>query len=352
MAFEEILAYSVLGNTVQDYLIAAVIFFLSLAIMKVFKYTVLRRLKKLAKRTKWGFDDLLIGLLDKIGWPFFILLSFYLAFRYVKVPEIIGMGLHYATLLIGAYYVVHAMMGVIDYGSHKVIKRKEADEADTTVIDLFRKIIKMLVLVGAFLFVLYGFGFDISGALAGLGVTGIILGFALQNVLSDIFASFSIYFDQPFKKGDFIIVGEDLGVVQKIGIKSTRIKHLHGEEVTISNRELTSARVHNYKKMQRRRVVFNIGVTYGTPSRKMKKAVEIVKEAIKSNNDTELERVHFKAYGDFSLNIEAAYYVLTGAYGTYMDIQQDINFRIKDRFEKEGIEFAYPTQTIYYNKSK
>ena len=175
---------------------------------------------------------------------------------------------------------------------------------------------------------------------------------ALQNVLSDIFASFSIYFDQPFKKGDFIIVGEDLGVVQKIGIKSTRIRHLHGEEVTISNRELTSARVHNYKKMENRRVVFNIGVVYSTPSRKLRKGVEIIKDVIKGIRDVELERAHFKSYGDFSLNIEVAYHVLTGDYGKYMDIQQEMNFAIKERFEKEGIEFAYPTQTIYYSKDK
>jgi small-conductance mechanosensitive channel len=352
MAFEEILSYSIWGNTVQDYLIAVIIFLASLTILRLFKYVVLRKLKKLAKKTKWGFDDLLIGLLDKFGWPFFMLVSFYLAFQYIAVPEIVDQIMHYAILLIGAYYVVHAVMSVIDYGSKKAAKKREAEEADTTVIDLMRKIIKMVVIIAAFLFILVSLGYDITGALAGIGVSGIIIGFALQNVLSDIFASFSLYFDKPFKKGDFIVVGEDLGVVQKIGIKSTRIKHLHGEEVTISNRELTSVRVHNYKKMERRRVVFNIGVTYDTPSRKLKKAVEIVKGVIKGIKDTELERVHFKSYGDFSLNIEVAYYVLTAAYGKYMDIQQEINFAIKEKFEKEGIEFAYPTQTVFVNRQK
>ena len=186
--------------------------------------------------------------------------------------------------------------------------------------------------------------------MAGLGIGGIAIAFALQNILSDIFASFSIYFDKPFKVDDFIIIGDDKGVVKKIGIKSTRIQTLQGEELVISNKELTESRVHNYKKMERRRIVFVFGVTYETPTEKVKKIPSIIKDIIEKTELADIDRVHFKEFADFSLNFEVVYYLKTSDYAEYMDTQQEINLAMKEHFEKEQIEFAYPTQTVFVHK--
>jgi Small-conductance mechanosensitive channel len=145
-------------------------------------------------------------------------------------------------------------------------------------------------------------------------------------------------------------VGDDLGVVKKIGIKSTRIQTLQGEELVMSNKELTEARVHNYKKMEKRRIAFKFGVTYGTPTQKLRKIPGIVQKVVGGIDMADIDRVHFLEFGDFSLVFEVVYYVATGDYNKYMDLQQAINLGIKERFEEEAIEMAFPTQTVYVNK--
>jgi len=183
-----------------------------------------------------------------------------------------------------------------------------------------------------------------------LGIGGLAIAFALQNILEDMFSSFSIYFDRPFQIDDFIVIGDDMGIVKKIGIKSTRIQTLQGEELIISNKELTGKRIRNFKKMEKRRIVFKFGVVYETSTEKLKKIPGIIKDIMDRAELAEIDRVHFKEFGDFSLNFEVIYYIKSREYIDYMNTQQEMNFAIKERFEQEGIEMAYPTQTLYVNK--
>ena len=171
--------------------------------------------------------------------------------------------------------------------------------------------------------------------------------------LPAFFSAFSIYFDRPFEIGDFIIVGEYAGTVKKIGMKSTRVQLLQGEELVLSNSELTKTNIRNFKKMKKRRINFSFGVTYDTPLKKLKKIPDIIKDIInpeKIDFVDRLDRVHFKEFGDFSLKFDIVYYVKSDDYAKYMDTQQEINYAIKEVFEKEGIEMAFPTQTIFLNK--
>lgn len=211
---------------------------------------------------------------------------------------------------------------------------------------------KICLWVFAGLIVLSNLGFNISSLIAGLGIGGIAVAFALQNILTDIFSSFSIFLDKPFKAGDFIVVGNDMGVVEKIGIKTTRLKTLQGEELVVSNKELTSVRVRNFKKLEKRRVVSMLGICYETNSEKLKAIPSIIKDIVSAIDVTEFDRCHFKDYGDFSLNFETVYYINSADYAQYMDAQQAINFRIKEEFEKRSIGFAYPTQTLYIQKTE
>ena len=191
---------------------------------------------------------------------------------------------------------------------------------------------------------------DLSGVVVGLGVGGIAIALALQTVLSDVFSAFSIYFDKPFEIGDFIVVGDYSGTVKKIGIKSTRLQLLQGEELVISNRELTTASVRNFKKMKKRRIVFALGVTCDTPLEKLRKIPEVISKIIEKMELAELDRVHFKEIGDFSLNFEIVYYMKVRDYVEYLNTQEKINFAIIEALEREDIEMAFPTQTIYLNK--
>ncbi len=354
MAFNpgEIIDCGAMDNTLEGCLVALGVFVLLVAVFKVFKFVVIHKLKKISAKTRTDLDDFLIVVIDSVRWPFYVLLSLFIALQSVHVPDIVGTVLYYMLGLAVVYYVVRAMQSLIDYGAGKAVKQrqKEGKDVDTSVIDFLCGLLKGVLWFVALLLILSNLGYDVSTLIAGLGICGIAVAFALQNVLADIFASFSIYFDKPFKCGDFIIVGKDLGVVKKIGIKTTRLESLWGQEIVISNRDLTSARVNNYKKMKKRRIHFTFGVVYSTPAVKMRKAIRIVKDIFAKIELAELARVHFKEFGDFSLNFEVAYYVDTGDYNKYMDIQQEIYFSIKEQFEREGIEFAYPTQTVFVNK--
>ncbi|MCW4028232.1 MAG: mechanosensitive ion channel family protein [Candidatus Bathyarchaeota archaeon] len=251
-------------------------------------------------------------------------------------------------ILLGAYAVTRVSNIVADwYASRTALI---AGKNSHHLLFILKKVIQIIVYVAAFLFILWMFNVDLTGAMVGLGVGGIAIAFALQSTLSDFFSAFSIYFDRPFEIGDFIVVGEYSGTVKNIGIRSTRLQLLQGEELVISNKELTSGSVRNFRKLQKRRIVFTIGVTYDTSSEKLQKIPLILRGIIENTANAEIERVHFTEFGDFALKFQVSYYVKVPDYGVYLDIQQAINFAIKEVFEKEGIEMAFPTSTVYLKK--
>ena len=234
--------------------------------------------------------------------------------------------------------------------SMKMRKGGATAEEEAKVSSIFSIFIKFALWSIGLLLILSNLGFNITSLVAGLGIGGLAISLALQSILTDVFSSLSIAVDKPFQEGDFIVVGADKGTVKHIGIKTTRIQSLQGEEIVISNTELTTARVQNFRKLQKRRVVFNIGVTYSTPTDKLKKIPEIVKRCIESAEKTEFDRAHFWQFGDFSLNFEIVYYIGSKEYVDYMNAQQKMNLAILEEFEKEGIEMAFPTQTVHVEK--
>jgi small-conductance mechanosensitive channel len=247
---------------------------------------------------------------------------------------------------------IRAVIQLLTYLMTNVWLARQQDEKLERSIKGFMPILKTVIWGLGIVFLLDNMGFKISAVLAGLGIGGIAVALAAQAILGDLFSYFCILFDRPFELGDFIIQGEYMGTVEKIGIKTTRIRSLGGEQLVFSNTDLTNSRVRNYKRMQLRRVVFNLGVTYQTTLEQIKAAPEIIKDIILKTPETKFDRAHFASYGDFSLNIEVVYYVMSSDYNKYMDIQQAINFHIKEAFEKRGLEFAYPSQTIFMAKTE
>jgi small-conductance mechanosensitive channel len=187
-------------------------------------------------------------------------------------------------------------------------------------------------------------GIDVTALVAGLGIGGIAVALAAQNVLGDLFASLSIAFDKPFLVGDFLILDDYLGSVEDIGVKSTRLRSLSGEQIILSNADLLKSRVRNYGRMFERRIVMVHRIAYGTPLEQLREIPGLIREAIQAHRDTRFDRAHFAKHGPDALEFESVYYVLTPDYNRYMDIQQTINLEIHRRFLELGIPFASATQ--------
>ena len=350
MNFSQFINTNYYGNTGMQYLITLVVLIISIIIIKLVKSILFHRLKKLAKKTKNDIDDLIIEVIEELNGSFIFGVSLYIALNFLQYNNQIKEVLDKFFLILIVFYTVKAINKVVSYLTHKQVTKSDGN--DDSLVIVLSKVIKGFVWIVAFLLVISNMGVNVTSLLAGLGVGGIAIAFALQSILEDIFSSFSIYFDKPFEVGDFIIIGDELGTVKKIGLKTTRIKHLKGQELVVSNRELTSSKIHNYKKMKKRRISFSFGVEYGTSLIKLKKINKIVKTIIDKLELAQIDRIHFKEFGDFSLNFEAVYYLDSKEYGTYMDIQQKINFQLLKEFKKEKIEFAFPTQTIHIRGNK
>jgi small-conductance mechanosensitive channel len=341
-----------LNNTLADWLIAlglAVVIFIVLGVLK----SILRsKLSKLAKKTKTDIDDVLVDVLKRTKIFFFLVVSVYIAGLYLILPKFIADILYSAfilTLLVqGGIWGI----GIINFFTNRYKTEKLAeDAASATTFTALGFLGKIVLWSAILLLALDNLGFNITTLVAGLGISGIAIALAVQNILGDLFASLSIVLDKPFVLGDFIIVDNHLGSVEHIGLKTTRIRSLSGEQLIFSNADLLQSRIRNFKRMAERRVVFALGVIYQTPSEKLKKIPGMIKEMIDAQELTRFDRAHFKEFGDFSLNFEVVYWIASPDYNKYMDTQQTINLLIYDRFTEEGIEFAYPTQSLFLERN-
>ena len=351
---EELKNYSYWNNSLYDYLIALAIFVGAIIILKIFQLIILSRLRKLAKKTKTDFDDAVIEIFSKIKPPFYFFIAIFFALKQLQLPETVFKVINVIILIAVVYEVVQAIQRMVDYLAKKYLlkeqKEKEGKQQSKAMIKALSMIVKIVLWLLAIVLVLGNLGFDVTSLIASLGIGGIAIALALQNILSDMFSSFSIYIDKPFQIGDYIMVGTDGGTVEHIGLKSTRIRTLQGEELVISNKELTSARVQNFKKLEKRRISMNIGVAYGTKVTKLKKITVLVKRALKEHKKAEFDRCYFESYGDFSLNYNVVYFVNSSEMGDAVKIKNEFHLKLYKLFEDEGIEFAFPTQTIHLAK--
>jgi small-conductance mechanosensitive channel len=339
-----------LGNTVQSWFVAlgvaVVVFFL----LKVIQRLFLTRLSALAGKTKTDIDDLVVDSFRRTRFLFLLIVAVYAGtYALTLSPQsnrLLQTLLVLALLMQGAVWASAA----ITFWLNRMTKRRmEEDAASATMLTGLGFVAKLVLWSLVLILALDNMGVNITGLVAGLGIGGVAVALALQNILGDLFASLSIVLDKPFAMGDFIIVDEHLGTVEHVGLKTTRVRSLSGEQLIISNGDLLRSRIRNFKRMSERRVVFTIGVTYQTPYEKLSRLSPLLREIIESQASVRFDRAHFKEYGDFALIYEVVYYVLSPDYNIYMDIQQAINLEIYRRFEQEGVDFAYPTQTLFVN---
>jgi small-conductance mechanosensitive channel len=339
---------SVLGNTLLVWLISLATFLFVLAALLVVRGLVGTRLAGYTERNGAKLGASPIKLVKKTHTLFILTAALYFAALPLSLPDeltsfILITGI--VVLLIQTGIWVSSMLSMI------IARRKEeqlADEAGSvTTLNAVELVGRVVIWTLVLLLALDNIpGIQVTALIASLGVGGIAIGLALQNILGDLFASLSIALDKPFVIGDHINVGEFSGNVEYIGLKSTRLRSISGEQVVFSNSDLLKSRIRNFKRMARRRIVFPIQVTYNTPPEMLRLIPDMIRAVIEAQENTTFDRAHLKALGEYSLEFEAVYYMEIPDYMIYMDTQQAINLQLFDCFAQQGIEFAYPTQKV------
>jgi small-conductance mechanosensitive channel len=336
------------GNPLKDWLIALGIIVVAFSLIKIVRGPVLKKLKAWSQRTAFTFDDFLVMAIEKSVIPFLYFAAIFGALGYVTFDTYTSHVIQVATLFIITFFVLRFITSAIQYSIFSFLDKQENSEIKKKQSRGLMMILKGVVWTLGFVFLIDNLGYNVTTIVTGLGIGGIAIALAAQTVLGDFFSYFVIFFDRPFEIGDFIIVDDKIiGAIEYIGVKTTRIRSISGEQIVCSNKDLTDSRIHNYKRMMRRRVVFSVGVIYQTPAEQMKKIPGIIKSIIDNTENATFDRSHFSAFGDFSMNFETVYFIESQDYNMYMDAQQKIYLEILQAFEKEKIEFAYPTQTLF-----
>lgn len=348
---ESLRTTEVLSNSIAAYISALVVLVFLVLLFRLFHHFVIWRLETLSDKTDNAVDDLIIDVIKTIhGW-FYVYVSFWITLFFLSVPPLVQKAADTILILLLVYQVVRAVGLVIEFFVGKQYGTTSDGQADA-VVDLLSKIAKGVVWVIGFLFVLQNLGVNVTSLIAGLGVGGIAVALALQNILSDLFSSFSIYFDKPFVVGDFIQIGELMGIVEDIGIKTTRLRALSGEEIVLANRELTTARIQNYRDTTEWRGALSVGVTYDTAPETLDRVREIIREVAENIDGVRFDRANATKFADSSINFDIVFYSETTDYNEHLAQTHTFHSDLKHRFDEEGIRIAFPTRTVYlHNQS-
>jgi len=320
--------------------------------LQLVQHLIRGRLTRLAERSAVLWDDVVVHALSRTKKTAIVVVALFAASSFLSIPprqEVAFGRLLAIVVLIQIGIWVSAGLSFWLTGYTK--RRLSTDPGVATTISALGFVGKLVVWVVLLLVALDTVGIDVTALVAGLGIGGVAVALATQNILGDIFASLSIVLDKPFVLGDFIIVGELMGSVEHIGLKTTRIRSLWGERLVFSNSDLLGSRIRNFGAMKERRIVIEIGTTYQTPRAQVERVPGMLRVAIEAESQARFDRAHFKAFGPYALTFEMVYYVLTGDFNAHMDVQQRILLRVFAEFEREGIEFAYPTQQLFLTRA-
>ena len=342
------------GASIRAWLVALAVFAATFFALWIVNAVVRRRAKWLAERTGSPWAQGVVDLLNTTRFWFLLAIAIFFASLLIFEPgskprNVLEKAAVVALVLQAAIWGNVLITHLI---SRYMKERLETDAASVTTMAAIGFLGKLALWAVAVLMILSNVGVEVTALIAGLGIGGAAVALASQNILADLFASLSIVLDKPFVLGDFIIVGDMMGTVENVGLKTTRIRSLSGEQLVFPNGDLLQKPIRNFKRMQQRRVVFSLGVTYETPRDRLAAIPAILREIVEARQPTRFDRAHFQKYGDSALIFEVVYYVLSADYNKYMDIQQQINFAIMDRFAELGVAFAYPTQTVYVQRSE
>jgi small-conductance mechanosensitive channel len=345
---DNVLETRYLGNPVATWLIALGVLVASLLALVLARRIAIRRLEKFALRTSTIVDDLALGALRRTRRFFLFVLALTIAAKTsLQLPSNVQLAFELLAKVAVLLQLANWGNGAITFWLDRVTATKKgADRASLTTLNVLGIVARIVLWVLIALVALDAFGVNVTGLITGLGIAGVAVALAVQNILGDLIASLSIALDKPFVIGDTINVDTFTGTVEHIGLKSTRLRSLSGEQIVMSNAELLKARIRNFQRQLERRVVFTLSLQYDTPADLVERVPGMIKEIVQAQPETRLDRSHFSAFADSALLVETVYFVTTADYGKYMDTQQRINLAIMRRFAEHGIEFAFPTRTV------
>jgi len=343
----EVLDHVVLGNPWRRWLIALVIVLATTFLTRLLLHFVHKRLEAVANRTDNRIDDVVVHVIDATRWWLLLLVSLRPAAAVLTLSDrtevVVAAVASVALVLQVGFWLQQAFVSTIHARYDRLGADKPKDETTQKALTFAGRLVLWSIVA---ILVMNNLGIEVTALVAGLGIGGVAAALAVQNVLGDLIASLSIYLDRPFDIGDFIIVGEQVGTVESVKWRTSRIRAISGEEIIFPNADLAKSRIHNYGRMSERRSLFEIGIEYNQPAEKLREAKKLIIETIEATEDVRFDRVHFKGFGDYALLYECVYWVLSPQYPVFMDKQEQINLGIYERFEAAGIPFAFPTRTL------
>lgn len=335
-------------NSLQSYLISIILFIALFFIIKYFKLAFIKKLKKISEKTSNKLDDLMIEIFEKI--PNFILwfISFYISILVLTLPASIDNLIGNVLLVLIVFQSVVIAKKILHFFIEKAVEKK--DKSVKTAYRAIERFAAFTFWIIAGLFVLSNFGVNITALAAGLGIGGLAIAFAFKEILRDLFSYIVILLDKPIEEGDFVTVGGQTGTVKAIGIKTTRLKSVDGEEIIISNDQITSGELRNYANAGYRRVRFIVGVAYDTPIPKLKKIKIEIQKIIESFKDNEFKNISLYNLGDSAIEFDIIFHINTRNYDLYLETKDKLNFKILEYFAKSKVEIPFPSRTIYMKK--
>jgi small-conductance mechanosensitive channel len=343
----QLLASSFLGNSVLRWALALFAFLVTFTVLPLLRGYIATLRKRHAGVRHATAVELASLLADKTQtWFLWAFAVWFATVRVLIIPERVETAFNRVMIVLLALQLGIWLSAAVSFRLHH--RRGATLEADPTgALTIINFVAAIVIWSLVTLLALDNLGVNITALVAGLGIGGIAVALAVQTTLSNLLSSLAIALDKPFVVGDTITVDQDTGKVEKIGISTTRLRSVNGEQIVISNTELLKARLHNFGRMYERRVLFTLGVVYSTPREVLQHIPGIIEAAARAQGKVRFERCHFLAYGDSALQFETVYYVLDADYLLYANTQQAINLRIMEEFERQGIQLAYRMRVMF-----
>lgn len=339
------------GNTVMAYLIAAGGILIAWLALRILRSRVISVIRKKTEATKGHLDDVLVKSVENYLLPFTYLWVNYSIISQLALHPKLERVLEVAMIFITAFYTIRLINYLICGAITVYMERREEPAERIRQLNGILMVVKAMVWIIGIIVLIDNLGYNIRTVIAGLGVGGIAVALAAQNILGDLFSYLVIFFDKPFEIGDYIVVGPNSGVVERIGVKTSHVRSLDGQQLVMPNAEMVKTVIHNYKRLLRRRMVFTTRVTFQTPPSLLKEIPGMLRDIINNYEPTKFDRSHLKDFGEYGVMYETVYYIDSADFAVFMDTHQAICIDILETFGRKGIEFAFPTtQTIFSNK--
>ncbi|MGC3943396.1 MAG: mechanosensitive ion channel family protein [Chryseolinea sp.] len=338
-SLNDILDRKYFDNTVQEYLVAASTFIIGLLLLLIFKRLILRSVARLVAKSESTVDDIVFSEVKRFIMPIAGTAIIYWSLNTLTLSSKVEKLITVTTSVVIAFFIIRLFSSVIRIALTSYVSKQENGSTKIKQVGGVMIIINIIIWILGTIFLFDNLGYDVSTVLTGVGIGGIAIALAAQNIIGDLFNYFVIFFDKPFEVGDAINVDDKNGTIEYIGLKTTRLRSLSGEQIVIANSDLTKSRVHNFKRQENRRIEYNFSILYRTPVEKLKKIPGMIREIIERTPNTRFDRAHVARFSEYGLTVTVVFFITVPEYIVYMNAQESINFQILEAFQKEGINF-------------